>query len=424
MSVFLPVVPNWRFPVRDTYEFRTEILSSRDGTESRSALREHPRRKIEFTALLDGSRNRDMAMAMAAGRDGRFEIADYTAEPAFITAVAATATTLTLLSDGPPWLDGALSEVAIVSSRTARKVTVAGIAGNTITLDGQIGVAIPDGAAIYPVLDVIQSQSLTVSVYTTRLTSVDMAFDVTPGTSLDDSSDSDILSAGAFYGRYVLLKKPNYMRSPRLNFEMTFERVDFERGIVNTYAPVPFTRRSLSAEYVGFDRPGVRELLDLFLRNKGKLGEIYVPTWGDDFPPVIGITGTTLTVAGRTFYDAYATDEAHTAFLLKKSNGDMVPFEIQSMSLSSGNTVLTLDRTVGLSPVEVSSVSWMHVCRFANDALVIDWETNTIASVVLPFISLKNMPVENLYGSNWILATGYWRDLGQWEDTATWKDFP
>lgn len=424
MSVFLPVVPNWRFPVRDTYEFRTEILSSRDGTESRSALREHPRRKIEFTALLDGSRNRDMAMAMAAGRDGRFEIADYTAEPAFISAASAGTSNLSLLISGPEWLDGALSEIAVVSSRTAQKVGVSGISGETISLSDPLQMAVSDGAVIYPVLDVIQAQSLTMSVSTTTLASVDMAFDVTPGTSLENSNDSDILSAGVFYGRYVLLKKPNYMRAPRVNFEMTFERVDFERGVVNTYAPVPFTRRSLSAEFVGFDRAGVRELLDLFLRNKGKLGEIYVPTWGDDFPAVTAITGTSMTISGRMFYDAYATDEAHTAFLVKKTNGELLPFEIQSMTLNAGNTVLNVDRTVGLSPSEITSASWMHVCRFANDALVIDWETNAVASVVLPFLSLKNMPVENLYGSNWILATGYWRDLGQWEDTATWKDSP
>lgn len=423
MSAFLPVVPNWRFPVRDTYEFRTEVLASRDGTESRSAMREHPRRRIEFSALLDGSRNRDIAMAHSTGRDGRFEIADYTAEPGFL-APASAGETILLLTNSPNWLLGAVTEVAVVGSRTARKLAVSGVGGSTLTLAQGLDAPVAQGSVVYPVLSVIQAAPMSVSVLTTSVGTVDMAFEVVPGTSLDSSSDTDILSAGNFYGRYVLFKKPNYMRSPRLTLESTFERVDFERGVVNTYAPVPFTRRALSAEYVGFGRAGVRELLDLFLRNKGKLGEFYVPTWGNDFPAVTAITGSSITVSGRGIYDAYRTDEAHTAFLLRKSDGDLVPFEIQAMALSGGNTVLTVDRTVGLAPSQVASMCWMHVCRFSTDSLVVDWETNAVASMTMPFLSLKNMPVENLYGSNWILTTGYWRDLGQWEDSATWKDSP
>jgi hypothetical protein len=39
-------------------------------------------------------------------------------------------------------------------------------------------------------------------------------------------------------------------------------------------------------------------------------------------------------------------------------------------------------------------------------------------------ISLHQLKVYAAAVSNWILATGAWRDIGVWDDTDVWKDAP
>lgn len=36
--------------------------------------------------------------------------------------------------------------------------------------------------------------------------------------------------------------------------------------------------------------------------------------------------------------------------------------------------------------------------------------------------SIHAMKVYAAAVSNWILATGAWRDIGEWDDTAVWND--
>lgn len=51
MSILYPFVPNWSAPVEMTYEFKTDIIKSRNGYEQRAAMRSLPRITLAFESL-------------------------------------------------------------------------------------------------------------------------------------------------------------------------------------------------------------------------------------------------------------------------------------------------------------------------------------------------------------------------------------
>jgi hypothetical protein len=242
----------------------------------------------------------------------------------------------------------------------------------------------------------------------------------------DDEPESETTQvfgpAAIFYGRYVLLRKPNYLQRPELSYTIPFQTVDYERGITKPFTPVPIISRTLTATYLAVSRAEALALLDIFVRAKGRAGEIFVPTWGNDLPPITAVGTSSLRMAGTDFYDAYNGDLAHKTILIRTKSGELLPREITAFSNSGGNTTLTLDTALGITLSDVDIVSWMFVARFAADALTIDWRTNGVANIAMSFVTLANLASEDSFGNNWILATGYWRDGGVWQDSSAWTD--
>jgi hypothetical protein len=433
MAVFLPFVPNWRNGIRDTYEFKTDVFTTRNGSEQRRALRIQPRRAVEATILLDGERMRNFADAVNRARDGKVEIADFSAEPALVKSTTAAGATVLLIESTPLWLvnDGTY---VLMTGRTAAKVQIDFVDNNTVVLVNPLPKPIGAGAYLLPYLPAQLANSNTLSLYTNQVATAPVKFDVEPGSVVrtpddlpfDESAEGDSVQsfgpAAILFGRYVLLRKPNYLNRPQVQFNLKFETVDYSRGVVKTFTPVPLVSRTLTATYMAMSRADAMAILDIFVRCKGRAGEIYVPTWGSDFPAAMNVADKVIQFAGTDFFDTYNEDRAHAAVLIRTRSGQLLPREITLMATSGGNTFVEFHEDIGVAASEIEQISWMFVSRFAQDSLTIEWVTNTVANISLSFVTLENLAAESSYGSNWILATGYWRDRGQWVDSAVWED--
>lgn len=433
MAVFLPIVPNWQNGVRDTYEFKTDIFTSRDGSEQRRSQRIQPRRRIDAAILLDGERLRAFSDAIHLARDGKVEIADFSADGAVLTKTASNGATVLDVHHIPAWLTGDVI-CTLLSGRSARKVSVDFISGKQVVLKQGLSGAVGHGAQLLPMLPASLGTTNTLSLHTTVLATSSIAFEVEPGavTRVADPLPIDDGPTGAttqhfgpaaiFYGRYVLLRKPNFLQQPTVAFNIPYETVDYQRGVTKTFAPVPVVSRTLTATYTALSHAEALALLDVFVRARGRSGEIFVPTWGNDFPPVVLTTGKNIRLAGHTIFNAYANDPAYRSILLHKTDGTLVPHEIQGMQIDGNDTLIATTDNVGATAAEISAISWMFSARFAQDALTVQWLTNGAAHINMSFVTLANLAAEVSFGNNWILATGYWRDAGQWQDGSVWED--
>jgi hypothetical protein len=433
MTVFLPIVPNWQNGVRDTYEFKTKVFTTRDGSEQRRSHRIQPRRSIDVAVLLDDERLRNFSDAINMAKDGKVQIADFSGDRAILQETVSNGATVLKVDQIPPWLvDG--STCTLLSGRVAQKINVDFVSGNQVALNSGVVGAVGQGAQLLPMLPASLGTSTTLSIYTTLVATSSLSFDVEPGTIVrvaddlpfDDSADGETTQvfgpAALFYGRYALLRKPNYLQQPQTVFLIPFQSVDYDRGIRKVFAPVPIIRRTLTATYLALSRADAIAILDVFVRCLGMAGEIYVPTWGHDLPKVLSVTTDTITVEGTNFYDAYNGDKAHKTILIRAKDGTLVPREIDTLLTSGGNTLITCDADIGLSADQIDHISWMFVARFAQDVLTIDWQTDGKANISLSFTTLANLSAEDNFGNNWILATGYWRDGGIWQDDSAWQD--
>lgn len=432
MAIFLPIVPNWKNGIKDVYEFRTSIFTSRDGSEQRRSQRIQPRRNLTIAAILDGERMRHFADAINKARDGRVEISDFTGDPAFLEETVLAGGSLLRVDRTPSWLVSEAS-FTIVTGRSAVKVRADFVENNIVVLASPLEYSVGEGAKLLPLIPASIENSNTLSIYTTSVSTTSLKFSVEPGTAQrtpdplpDENTDTQTKGtfgpSAIFYGRYVLLKKPNYLNQPTSAFNIGVQRVDYDRGVVKTFNPVPMVSRTLSASYLGMTREDVLTFLDIFLRARGQAGEIYVPTWGSDLPQVLEVSVDSIKVKGTDFYDNYFQDEAHAAILIRNKDGTLRPREITHMYVTEGDTWIVCATEIGTTASQIELISWLFVARFATDSLTLDWKTDGTASIVLSFVTLANLPVEDSFGGNWILATGFWRDRGTWEDSNVWID--
>lgn len=432
MAIFLPIVPNWRNGIRDVYEFRTSIFTSRDGTEQRRSERIQPRRSLTIAAILDGHRQRTFADAANKARDGKFEIADFTADAAYTEDTVAAGESLIVVDVVPSWLvNGAF--FTITTGRSSIKVRADFVEGLNVVLASPLPSAIGEGSKLLPLIPASLDNSNTLSLVTNLVATTSLRFSIEPGTKLrapDPLPDSGSITptqenfgpAALFDGRYVLLRKPNYVNAPTSIFNLGVETVDYDRGVVKRFNPIPIVSRTLTATYTGLNRENVLNLLDIYLRAMGQAGELYVPTWGNDLPEILQVSVDSLKVKGTDFYDSYFQDKAHSAILIRGQDGSLRPRQIEHMYLSEGDTWVVCSSEIGLAASDIQTISWLFVARFATDALTVEWKTDGVASMVMSFVTLENVPAEESFGSNWILATGHWRDRGVWDDSDVWID--
>lgn len=419
MGQWLPLVANWQNGVRDTYSFNTSIFETEDGSEQRRAKIIRPRRRIEMAANVVGLRGRMFWDAVEQAHDGLFSAPDHAGEQAYLSAGAGEGSSLLRVVGRPDWLRSA-TYAALLVSRIAYLIRVDVVSGLNITLAQGIPVDAPNGAVLLPVVEASLGE-VSLAMLTTDVATTSIALSVLPGSVQREPLPLEEISPVTLAGRYILTRKPNYISAPTMGVSFPSTTIDYGRGVTRTYSPIRRAKRVMTASYYGRTRTQVAELLDIFLRARGRAGEIYVPTWCSDFPKPLANSGGDLLFAGSQMFEIYGESITHKAVLIDTESG-LLPREIVSVTMEEGNTRIEFNANVGSSVSQINRISWMFVCRFAQDELAIQWVTDTKAEITLSFATLENLPVEGGSGSNWILDTSFWRDEGEWEDVNVWRD--
>ena len=415
---WLSVVANWGNGVRESYAYNTSVFVTDDGHEQRRSKIARARRSLEFAALMDGERPRDLSDALERAQDGRVSLGDLAADPAIVRVAASTDGALLRIERAPAWLGHAMP-AALVVGRKAYLVNVDVVIGLNITLTDSLPVAVPVGAFLVPAIDAAM-RGVETNMLSSEVGSASVRVDVAPGTPVRTAGA--IPAGEILLGRQALLRSPNFISTPRQAFSTREIEVDYGRGVVRAFSPIPMIQRMFTATYLELDRAAAEDLVDVFLRARGRAGEVFIPSWGSDFPAPISAAGASLTFEGRDLFDTYATSVTHRSVLISGRDGAIVLRDVGQITLLNGNSVCTFDASLGISLNSIVKISWLYVARFAEDVLTVEWISDSVANISMSFVVLRNLPVEDIFASNWILDTHFWRDVGQWEDTAEWRD--
>lgn len=397
-----PYLPNWDNNYSLTYEYKTDMFTSRSGKEQRRALRETSRKSLEYTATLRRGQLLEFNRLMTTWQTRTFVVAEETRTARTSINEAPLSSTVTVEST-PDWLvDG--QKVILENSTTKGDIvrqarTVDNVAANVVTFTAASGNEWPAGTKIHPALTGRLALSTQADRVTSTVANLGVRFDIEPASELPIALPAATIT---FDGREVFNKQPNWREGINVQHDYERDEVDFGRGRVDYYVPIEFGTRIERFAFVNRNRAQAEEMRHFFERQKGRRGEFLMPTWEDDFPRKIDSPAATDTIRidGTEFATAYDGDTQFNMLAVVLSDGTFLyrnVLEIYEVNDIIGNdSVVKVDDfwPVELNDETVRLICWMPVWRFSSDSLTIQWVTGGTAQIQVAAQILENEPVE------------------------------
>lgn len=395
MPTVWPFLPDFRRASYDvTREYRTEILVSRNGKEQARALRQTPRKRIEYLTAQTGDCLRDFHRSMVNAQREQLAIPNRVIYTTIVELPGGN--TVLTIDPLPDWVvEGAV--LMLVNGKRHSLRTVASVIGTSVTFDESDVLTWPAGSRLHPAFVGYLSSNIPGPIISPRgLNEVSVSFEVDPGSDEPEDEGSAATTLG---GREVFLQRPD--RWIPVRFDHVQEGsgdVDYGHGRVVRYFPVEFSTIIWEAQYTGCDYDRCDELRQFFDRMDGRRGEFYMPTFLPDLVPTSGITaaGTTVSVSGLGLEDKFDGSTVFGALALKTVDGTWITRTVSSVADVGLGATITVGAAWGqtVTQANIAMISWMPVWRFASDILTMSWRRETVANVKMSFQMIEKLAVE------------------------------
>lgn len=384
---------NWRQSCQVTLEARTEILKSRSGREQRVALRQTPRKHLEFLVTCAKDRYRSLINHMAAGQGNIFDVGDFSTSTISSTAAVQGDDRITVESV-PYWALNGRHVVLSAGAQIAR-YRVSYVDGSTLVLTSLLREAWPSGTQISAVVNGRLATGQSARAITNAVVEAVIAMDVDPGTEADETPPPPDVT---FNGREVFLLKPNWGEPIALAFPSGSETVDYGQGRIASFLPVTFPQDTMRAVYIGRKRDEIDAIRHFFLRMMGQQGEFYMPSQMADIQPAAALVSAQnyLTVTGTDFAAVYGSDTVHKAIAVFLNDGTTIYRQVASVAPNGTDSRLTIVSTWGadIALDAILMVSWMPAWRLMSDSLTLEYITSGVGRTTLTMKTLEDLTGE------------------------------
>jgi hypothetical protein len=383
-----------------TREFKTDIIVSRSGREQRRALRDTPRKSVEFTSTLSGATLRAFYRTMEKSGGQTGVLPDFS-RSLDITAPASAGGFTVDVGSIPDWIADGLNVVLMtLDGVTAETLVISTTSTTSLTFMSALVNAWSAPAVVRPGLTGRLAVDTSASQITDGVNQVSVHFDVSPGS---ERGISDGAAALIYDSREVFLLQPNWASAVTPSYHSPFEVLDYGFGVVGYYNPITFNTRIKQAVYLARSPVEALFMEQFHQRMRGQRGEFYAPTWENDLPlkvPAVALAAS-IRVDGRDTHDAYTGDTVYGAIAIILNDGSLITRQVVSLTLVSdgigtNDTLVNLDAELGvdITAANVSAISWMPVCRLASDTLTTEWLTDGVAQFQLNQQTVENLPPE------------------------------
>jgi len=379
--------PNWGNPVGVEYSFRTDIFTSRDGSEVRAATRQRARIALSFTTALTRPGMARHQQDMAFKQHVLWAVR---AEWAWVRLSAELLAGGSII-DVPEITDWMVvgQEIIIETDTNEDLFTISAVNTDTleITLSDNTTRDYPVGTKVYLAYLSRIAASSNFTAPTSRVWTGAVRYDVNPG---EGAAITAVPPNFTFGFSNMFLKRPNWRDSPRISFDQVRDVFDPDFGLIDVFAPQAADTVSMDYNYTGLSKSQSDELVAFFHAMKGRRTSFWVPLWFDDIQPSDEQIGgaDTIKIAGEDFRNAY---DGHLVFRSVIAFYDDCTYQANTISGIGGTTdsEVTFENDWSQEINSRTKMYWLVKARFQSDTLDVQWLTNEAAEVTY---SLRSLP--------------------------------
>lgn len=387
----LPLPVDWSEPYVEDWEWLTEIIESESGREQRRSRRLLPRHSINFRATDLQGRDRLRRQQAAGGMSDLLIMADEVRRTTLSTAAFVNDTTLSVAA--ADWLSAARWLVVEIDG-VRQALEVASVAGTTVTLEDALPFDIAAGRTLRLGLVSRLSPQQTIQMLSNEISRGSVAIQVEPGDEVLVQSSAPT----TFNGREVLLHRPDWSEPLGLDFADSLTFVDAESGVRSPYRRREWTRETHRVRHLLRSTADQQAFIGAFHRARGRQGELYRPSWFNDFPLSDAVSSGSKfwRTEGKGFANAYAHSPVYKAIAVVMRSGTVHLFQIAEITSGGSTSPWSMIETVtgapaAINPADAAMICLMPVVRFGSDTLSVQWLTHTIARVQTSFITLEDL---------------------------------
>jgi hypothetical protein len=388
---------NWNLPVQwadkftVTTSFKTEIISSQNGTEQRRAKRGSPRRTFDFSLLAIKDFLSQFQFFMSTAQRNVVvmpEAVRYVRS----TAVLAEGASLLSVASVAPWMEEG-GFVALIMGTNVRVFQIAGINGNTLSFTEGADRTWRAGIKVAAAWRGLLSDNMSFDLVTNQALRGSVSFSAMPGYDKFVQTETNI--SRVFDGRELFPFKNNWTTAPTVTYQQDRKIVDYGRGVIEMTAPIPFGNRIYTNDVLCKTPEQVADLTEFFGRMYGRQGEFFFRPHAAT-PLVLAqsyaMDQPTLLLVGDEPRRTFSLDKTLRVIELRRRGGLPIYRVVQSVVASGGNSLVTLQ--YGFPEIiseddDSVTISWVALARFETDDLVVDWATDMAATSRLTIRTLE-----------------------------------
>ena len=379
--VLLDMPPNWKSGYTETYAYKTDVLTSWNGTEQRRALRGKPRYSIEYDGHQWDSDLRVLSNALRNWQNRMFAMPNWLCQGRTKGAILKGGTSVEVNTIDLGFTVGEYAYI-LADDGSYETLGVDAVTDNGIVFKTQISRDFPANSRIYPVVSGYVESSMTSSFVTESVRKLPIKFraDVL---SYSVPMHGAAYPAGESYdGKEIFPFRFEWSAGVGIEWVSNSELIDF----VTTYQRVVEkgeTLRILSMSVQLHNRSAVNKLKAFLSRCRGRHVSFLMPTDTQDL-----ILAEDYTTNGATIMfkdDGVATHMRNHQPYIRIKLKTKTYYRRMMMVEDAGNGIAraTLDAPINdnFRPLDVVKISFMLKARLGSDDTVIRYDTDQVATV-------------------------------------------
>lgn len=388
--VLFAVVPE--LPYTEYLEWLTDVLTHKDGTEQRVALRKNPRQFFEWNLMLDEGPERTRLENILFDWQSRiFGVPVWHEMTRLTAAAAAAATSVSVQSTN--FADYRVGSLALVyTSQTVFDVMeVASFTSTSVSFATPLLNSHAINAVVCPLRTGVMERSPAEGRFHVNASRMRALFRV-----LDN--DANLASTAAFssFNGKVLLDVPNYVPGGVMSvgFRQDGLSIDNLTGVTFQDPTWPSHRRASWKVFLTNTRQGLWNVRQLLHALRGRQVSLYLPTFSKDLElttPIVN--GANTMVVTNVGYNQFVRQRpARNVIRVVPNQGTPPIIKNVTASVDGGATeTLTINGTwsSGLTPAQVDRVEFVEKVRLDSDRVRIDYALgDRTAKITAPVLTV------------------------------------